>query len=78
MGYCFGERGKQACDATEHYCCEKPNPGLQVLERNYVPPAITPTRDTRNLAEIEENHVNVCGACFVRSCSIVNKLMSFS
>lgn len=31
VGYCFGERGKQACDATEHYCCEKPNPGLQLF-----------------------------------------------
>ena len=77
VAYCFGERGKHACDAAEHYCCEKPNPGLQVLETIYMPPAITPTWDTRNLAEIEENHVTVW-SIFVWSFSIVNKFMLLS
>lgn len=31
VGVCFGQRGKNACAAAETYCCDKPNPALQLF-----------------------------------------------
>jgi hypothetical protein len=30
VGFCCGERGEQACAKAEDFCCDRPNPILQV------------------------------------------------